>query len=118
MARPKAQLSTSVYMNFRSTRRAKQATRGHVRIRSLARSPCPLPIMCAVDGRQQSIMPHHSRRRSQQRSLEAAIKDRKARQERRLEIVVYFILRGLPREAAIQIARLAERGSPVNPIEL
>jgi hypothetical protein len=34
------------------------------------------------------------------------------------EIVVYFILRGLPREAAIQIARLAERGSPVNPIEL
>ena len=76
MARPKAQLSTSVYMNFRSTRRAKQATRGHVRIRSL--------------------MPHHSRRRSQQRSLEAAIKDRKARQERRLEIVVYFILRGLP----------------------
>ena len=38
---PRAQLSTSVYMNFRSTRRAKQATRGHVRIRSLARSPCP-----------------------------------------------------------------------------
>ena len=78
----------------------------------------PCGIRTDVDRRQQSIMPHHSRRRSQQRSLEAAIKDHKARQERRLEIVVYFILRGLPREAAIQIARLAERGSPVNPIEL
>ena len=47
MARPKAQLSTSVYMKFCGTRRTKQATRGHVRIRSLARSPCSLPILCA-----------------------------------------------------------------------
>ena len=58
-----------------------------------------------------------AQQQSQQRALATATKDHEIEPERRLQIGVYLIVHDkLPREVAIEIAKLAGLGSLINPI--